>query len=192
MGWLTFPMYQPVKEWFKESWERNENIEVLDVAIVKYRELYAAIKNKKTDEVFAVIYLLTYSPKSHYNFGYKDMNETMGPFYHNCPERILKLLTPTDNETANRWREHVKETHRKRKLMKQMNGKVLKLSEPISFTNGSHYSCFTKQNKRTYAGYISNGIFKSCTRVQIDLSKYLTNDNFKFIETKIPESLVLS
>jgi hypothetical protein len=70
MGWTSFPMHQPVKEWFKESWEYNENIEVLDISIVNFRELYAAIKYKDTGKVFAAVYLLNYSPKSHYNFSY--------------------------------------------------------------------------------------------------------------------------
>ena len=37
-------------------------------------------------------------------FCYKDMDETMGPCYSNCPTSILKLLTPTKNENANKWR----------------------------------------------------------------------------------------
>lgn len=41
----------------------------------------------------------------YYNFGYKDMDETMIPCYYDCPKGILDLLTPTDNENANIWRE---------------------------------------------------------------------------------------
>ena len=38
-------------------------------------------------------------------WGYKDMDETMGPYYYDCPKAILDMLTPTDNDTANEWRE---------------------------------------------------------------------------------------
>lgn len=38
-------------------------------------------------------------------WGYKDMDETMGPYYYDCPVSILNLLSPTDNQTANEWRE---------------------------------------------------------------------------------------
>ena len=34
----------------------------------------------------------------------KDMDESMGPVYYDCPKSILELLTPTDNENANEWR----------------------------------------------------------------------------------------
>jgi hypothetical protein len=32
------------------------------------------------------------------------MDETMGPCESSCPERILKLLTPTDSDYAKEWR----------------------------------------------------------------------------------------
>ena len=38
------------------------------------------------------------------NFGYKDMDETCEPYYYDCPESILALLSPTDNENALKWR----------------------------------------------------------------------------------------
>ena len=37
-------------------------------------------------------------------FGYKDMDETCGPYKYDCPKSILKLLTPIDSEYANEWR----------------------------------------------------------------------------------------
>ena len=41
------------------------------------------------------------------NNGYlmvKAMSDTMCPGYYDCPKRILDLLTPTDSEWANEWR----------------------------------------------------------------------------------------
>lgn len=38
-------------------------------------------------------------------WGYKDMDETMGPCESKCPASILALLTPTDSKYANEWRE---------------------------------------------------------------------------------------
>ena len=38
-------------------------------------------------------------------FGYKDMDETMGPGYYDCPAGILDLLTPTKHRAANVWRD---------------------------------------------------------------------------------------
>jgi len=70
---------------------------------------YAAVEiiNKETQHrcVIAAV-ILTSSDKAHgYNFGYKDLTETMGPSERKCPASILNLLTETDNEYAKKWRE---------------------------------------------------------------------------------------
>ena len=44
-------------------------------------------------------------------FFYKDSSETFGPNESKCPVGILKLLTPTDSEFANRWRERCWKYH---------------------------------------------------------------------------------
>jgi hypothetical protein len=81
---------------------------LLDGGVVKFRTYYGAVEriDLKTNErrVFAVVILLNYA-KGYHNFGYKDMDESCGPVESNCPERILKLLTPTDSEYANEWRQ---------------------------------------------------------------------------------------
>lgn len=66
---------------------------------------YGAIKQKNTGEVFAVVFLTSTDMKDYFNFSYKDMDETCGPYQCDCPKGILDLLTPTDNEMANAWRE---------------------------------------------------------------------------------------
>lgn len=47
-------------------------------------------------------------------WGYKDMEESMGPFYYSCPLLYLELV-PIERFGGNaRWREEVKEHHRHR------------------------------------------------------------------------------
>src|SRR3546814_19605923 len=62
--------------------------------------------NGKGGEIFAIVCLVRWNPraKDGYIFGYKDMDETMGPCEADCPARILDLLTPTDKEYAREWR----------------------------------------------------------------------------------------
>lgn len=67
---------------------------------------YAAVRNGRTDEVFALV-VLTHrnpSPQVYWNFTYKYVDETMGPVESDCPAEILDLLTETDSEYAARWR----------------------------------------------------------------------------------------
>lgn len=58
-------------------------------------------------------------------WGYKDMDETMGPYYYDCPAAILDMLTPTDNPTSNEWREAC------RKNLTEKKERKAKGKEPI-------------------------------------------------------------
>ena len=71
---------------------------------------YAAIQ--KDDIVFAAVFSTS---TNGWDFGYKDMDETCGPYYYDCPLSILKLLTPTENNNANNWRELCKLNIEKKK-----------------------------------------------------------------------------
>lgn len=114
------PKGQPLTEFFIEhgvlSWGDDSpyTYEVLDSALVNLTEYYAAVEelDLQTGErrVWAAVFKITMvrvpreDPWGH-NFCYKDMDESMGPYQTNCPERILKLLTPTEYEHAISWRE---------------------------------------------------------------------------------------
>ena len=65
--------------------------------------------------VFAAVFQTSTNDRDYYNFGYKDMDETMLPCFYDCPVRILKLLTPTDNANANEWRHRCMEAAAKKK-----------------------------------------------------------------------------
>ncbi len=70
---------------------------------------YAAVEDvqKETNErkVFAVVILTSSDKASGYNFGYKDLDEFMGPCESKYPNSILDLLSPTDHKWALAWRE---------------------------------------------------------------------------------------
>jgi len=92
----------------------NENDTVVKSAMVG-STYYAAIKNTNTNEVFAYIALTSQDDRHGFNFGYKDMDETCGPYESKCPNSILKLLSPTTNEWALQWREKCREYHIQKK-----------------------------------------------------------------------------
>jgi hypothetical protein len=58
--------------------------------------VYLAVKSTDkttgTSYVFAAVILISNTKK--WGFGYKDMDESMGPCECACPERIMRLLTP--------------------------------------------------------------------------------------------------
>lgn len=60
-------------------------------------------------ETWAAVFLTQTDMKDYFNFYYKDMDETMWPYCYDCPNSILGLLSPTDNENANAWRQACRE-----------------------------------------------------------------------------------
>ena len=109
MGWSSNDIYYfgSIKKHMEQySWE-NEGAKttLLDYAIVNRKTVYGAMettdKQTGTRRVWALVILFTFSRKE---YAWKDLDETCGPGESNCPEKILKLLTPTDSEYANAWR----------------------------------------------------------------------------------------
>lgn len=64
---------------------------------------YAAMKSSKSGEIWALIVVTETDGNE---FGYKDMDETCGPYYYDCPIGILKLLSPIENKYAQEWRKN--------------------------------------------------------------------------------------
>ena len=89
--------------------------------------------------VMAVIFLTKSDKKDHYNFGYKDMSETMGPYETGASLRFLDLLSPIVGESqsaqwARRWRDSCRATAAlgaKRRKIKP--GDKVTLEAPLSF-----------------------------------------------------------
>ena len=142
---------------------------------------YAAIKRTKfatetepeQSLVFAIVCLTSTNMKDYHSFSYKDMDESMGPYYYDCPKSILDLLSPTDNESANQWRQACYENISKKKnpnsLNKLPDGTVIKVTLPWDTTRynkgdevtltkkrwGKHYKWFTS------SCYFTRGLMKS-------------------------------
>lgn len=102
MGWLF-------------SWDRSVDRKALvaeKVADYKREGMYvdhSAVGNtlyiaaQMKDEVLIVVYLLRGGGQES-GWGYKDLDESMGPMVNDCPEKILKLST-CQHPTAVKWRE---------------------------------------------------------------------------------------
>ena len=124
------------------NWEDDfRGAEVLKSTIVG-STYYAAIRSfNKTNGfecVTAAVCLTSTNNKNYYNFAYKDMDETMGPYKFDCPKGILDLLTPTENEYALEWRKACYENLAKKKnpnaLSKLPVGTVIKVIMPCDTT----------------------------------------------------------
>lgn len=131
MGWTSYhvePKYKKGKAYIdrKEECDKLFNQPMVigenNQPVGKYEVLhssvtgstyYAAVKRTRfatettpeISEVFAAIVLTKTDIKEEFNFYYKDMDETFGPCYYDCSNKILDLLSPTDNKYAKEWRE---------------------------------------------------------------------------------------
>lgn len=121
------------------NWEdENRKCEVLKSSMVG-STYYAAVKSlNKTNGyecVWAAICLTNTNIREYFNFAYKDMDETCGPYKYDCPKGILDLLSPTENEYALEWRKQCYENLAKKKNPNGLNklpvGTVIKVVIPF-------------------------------------------------------------
>jgi len=159
MGWMYTTRPASVSQWFKDelTWETETVKNTCLKTCVRPREAYGAVEqvNKVTGDrtVWAAVFLLDYANSSGgFDFGHKDMDETVGPNADNCPESILKLLTPTEHEFANDWRRRCWEKiERKKRQPRYSVGDTLRFKQPIEFANGyviTELTCVDKCKRR--------------------------------------------
>lgn len=124
---------------------------VLRSALVAMRTYYAAVELVRDDrprEVFALVCLVRYNPRDRegYVFGYKDMDEGMGPNESDCPEAILDLLTPTDRPYAVAWRARCRANAAARRALsakpKPRPGQTVVFDVPLHFADGQNLDRF--------------------------------------------------
>ena len=163
MGWTYTHKSKnmSIKEFFEQEFP---SMDILECSVVKFRTVYMACRSKsKPEEVFAVICLINYAPKDHYNFGYKDMDETMGPCERSAPEKIMKLLTPIEvtgensRKWATEWREAcwkrinaMKAKAKTRKADPVKVGDVIEFEHSIRFTDGREQARFKVERVKPF------------------------------------------
>lgn len=156
MGWLykQHPVTDPVAyltEQYNHDGEHRTYL-VLGAARVA-NTVYIAVKStdKATRQsyVFAAVILISNTRKD--GFGYKDMDESVGPCECACPDRIMRLLSPTADIPnpgyAADWRARVAaqktaaaELRTKRKRL--MPGAIVTLQNEVRFRDGKTATAF--------------------------------------------------
>jgi hypothetical protein len=114
---------------------------------------YAAVQITPEDEPrYTVAFVYLTAIGSDGNFGYKPMDESMGPNEDSCPLSIMKLLTPLEqvpgtHEYAIEWRRRVEEHHRRTKALRSnarrmTPGTIISFETPVKLTDGMTYRRF--------------------------------------------------
>jgi len=106
MGWLTVPVgFSLTTAEIKDeiSKEFKGDIVTLKYISLKFGTAYVALEHNNTHEITAFVVLWKYD-KNAGELSTKVMNETEGPNERKATMKLLKMLTPTDNNYANEWR----------------------------------------------------------------------------------------
>jgi hypothetical protein len=163
MGWTFYnrPKGETDRAHFEREFSmfRDGTYEMVETTS-KNGVFYAAVRtlkdtgHSKAGEVWALVILMQRTRGEH-NFGYKEMDETVGPGYYDAPARILDALTPTEHEWANQWRAECRKHLTKRETVKQevRPGTVVELSKPVNFGDrhgtASRFE-YERDGRRTY------------------------------------------
>jgi len=130
MGWTGFKTNDSFAQIFEHEFNQP-GFDVIKYAEIKmptenddeieHSEIYAAVK-KLNNYIFGLVVIF-----KRYDNGevlYKDMDESVGPYNNKCPENILNLLSPLNENSytsyAKLWRERQQCVINKR-LQKQSN-----------------------------------------------------------------------
>lgn len=114
---------------------------VQDVS-VKNGAAYIAYKTPE-GKVMGLVCLIKYS-RDYCNFGYKPIEESMGPCESDCPKRILDQLSPVEDlytgkmlEWSREWRKRCRANIEKQKRKAKLQpGRVYQVNQDVRFTNG--------------------------------------------------------
>lgn len=168
MGWtgILYQKGQPMIDFFRQEFE-HERGKILDCAVVHRTEAYIAYQysypdNERPPFVFCLTVMLRFTRCGWHGYGteltYKEVDETMGPYICNCPERILRLLSPLDMVAdpntdpyrwARRWRQECwKQVNRSKAWRKLQVGDILRLRNPVRFTDGITRDLMLLQSKK--------------------------------------------
>ncbi len=148
MGWLSMKSldgHRGPREYLDAQFtyeKADRRSKVLRSTVVQ-RVYYAAVETTtpKTGarEVWASVCLVKYNPRASdgFIFSYKDMEETMGPYYFACPAAILDLLSPTTNTYALNWRKTCREKAAADKAVRAKPlprpGQIIVFEVPVAF-----------------------------------------------------------
>lgn len=104
---------------------------------------------------FAAIFLTS---RENGQWGYKSMDETMGPNAAEAPLKLIDLLSPTTSEWALNWRQSCRD-HAARASRPLKPGDVIRLEQPLRFSDGTERQTFRISRERWPGANRSTTVF---------------------------------
>lgn len=177
MGWdgiLISEPHKTVSEKLSVYFKYHEFCENEVVkATIKNGVVYGAIRNLKTNDVWAMVSLLKFRKDGwQTEMLAKNMSEDMMPYYFDCPKSILDLLTKTDNEHSNEWRKRCYEQLAKeKKKAKVKKTDYLFIKSGVKFSDGTIHHVFSKDPCKHFRNlyYVADN---NCSQYRLNPNNY--------------------
>lgn len=135
MGWTYTAREKGVSD--REFFQREfASASITDIARGKQGVVWVRFEREREGQKLAFVCAMftKWAPRDRYNFGYKDVDESMGPYAYDCPLRMLEGLSEPCSEASAKWRELVRLYHAERANRPKLEfGDVLKFESPLSF-----------------------------------------------------------
>ena len=151
------------------TWESADYSHCVLRSSITNNVYYAAVEDTEKStgkkDVWAAVCLISERKDGYgYWYGYKDMDETCGPYSYDCPLAILKLLSPTENEYANEWRRKCYEKHKKPSLSSMPEGSSIRFICPYKTTYHEAGESITLTKTVTCRYWSTNGKHRTTYR----------------------------
>ena len=127
----------------------TSHLNIIDHKSTNYgRRLWVAYEYKNKSLSFIALYLIG---KHSSDYGYKDMDETMGPSYYDCPLSLINKTTGDSSRYSQDWRDQVKAYHQNIK-----NNSVLKDGDVVD-VYGEKFKIIEKRKRSYRAERVKDG-----------------------------------
>ena len=103
---------------------------------------------------FIVAYLMVHDPG--YGWGYKPVDESMGPADLSCPVSYLDEVPVPNSEFAAPWRERVRRRHADKQRLKRMVA-AASIGDQVTLTEGCVPHTVTLTSRKPLIGQADNG-----------------------------------
>lgn len=153
MGSLTRYFYSK-EDFVKNVTEDCENYKLIDKPSVKSNVIFALFQHKVKGN--KVIYVIKYSQNKDGQFTYSHFTEHCGPFFYDCPEKLLKQ-SEQSSDISKRWVEKCRKIREKKKNAKKF-AETLQYGQTVTMENNE--VVIVKESnvkKTTFAGEDKNG-----------------------------------
>lgn len=119
MGWLFG--YHNTTQIKNELNAARSNLKLVAQRVTNYGRHIWSLYETNEGERFINLDLCS---KHDGEWGYKDMDETMGPYYYDCPVAMIDMAGPTPHKTAQDWRDNVLKFHARRSRKLEVGMKI--------------------------------------------------------------------